>query len=74
MSYSEELDSCQESLIWHQCEVEWEHRPVVCVTIQAIYSLFIDGSVIGLSETRDHTIVKTCRHPSEFNGVDFSLV
>ena len=33
---------------------------------------FIDVSVIGLSETRYHTIVKICHHSGEFTGVDFS--
>ena len=45
----------------------------VCVSIRPSF-LFIDVSVIGLSETRYHTIVKICRQSDEFTGVDFSRV
>ena len=31
--YSEGLDSCQESLIWHQREVTWEQGPISLVSI-----------------------------------------
>ena len=37
MRYSEELDSCQESQIWDQCEVTWEQGPIralVSITFQ----------------------------------------
>ena len=50
------------------------HIDPVCVSIQAIYYLFIDVAVIGLSETRDRTIVEICHQSDEFSGVDFSLV
>ena len=43
----------------------------VCVSIRPSF-LFINVSVIGLSETRYHTIVKICRQSGEFTGVDFS--
>ena len=34
----------------------------------------IDVSVIGLSETRDHTIVNIFPQSCEFTGVDFAIV
>ena len=43
----------------------------VCVSIRPSF-LFIDVSVIGLSETRYHTIVKICHQSGEFTVVDFS--
>ena len=45
----------------------------VCVSIRPSFS-FIDVSVIGLSETRYHTIVKICRQSGEFTRRDFSRV
>ena len=45
----------------------------VRVSIRPFF-LFIDVSVIGLSETGYHTIVKICRQSGEFTGVDFSRV
>ena len=43
----------------------------VCISIRPSF-LFIDVSVIGLSETQYHIIVKIYRQSGEFTGVDFS--
>ena len=56
-------------LVTKNAPLGWD-RPGLCL-YQATF-LFIDVSVIGLSETRYHTIVKICRQSGEFTGVDFS--
>ena len=67
-------------LLLFYASIQWNLRDLnnfildpVCVSIRPSF-LFIDVSVIGLSGTRYHTIVKICRQSGEFTGVDFLRV
>ena len=70
---SDQRDCVRSSTLRQPSEHSTNRIDPVCVSFRPSF-LFIDVSVIGLSETQYHTIVKICRQSGEFTGVDFARV